>query len=170
MSDNYVKKVVLVGIENSGKTSIALCLKGVKNLGSFSVKPTKELKIDNFKTFDTEFSIWDFPGQELLRNEPIDNFDSRIKNADKIIYVIDIQDNERYEPSIEYLRKFVNLIIKKDLKTEFSIFLHKFDPDIAIDDSLPKTLIKGIHKVIPPNFKILIFKTSIFTTFQKSAI
>ena len=69
------KKIVLMGLDNSGKTSIVLCLKGVKNLSSFSaVNPTRGFEINKFRTLGSEFNIWDFGGQEKFRADYFKNF------------------------------------------------------------------------------------------------
>ncbi|GAG16652.1 unnamed protein product, partial [marine sediment metagenome] len=60
---NITKKIVIMGLDNSGKSSIVLCLKGVKNLTSFSaIKPTRGFEINKFKILDSDFNIWDFGG------------------------------------------------------------------------------------------------------------
>ena len=170
------KKIVLMGLDNSGKTSIVLCLKGVKNLSSFStIKPTRGFEINKFHTLGSEFNIWDFGGQEKFREDYFKNFKSHIKGAAKLIYVLDIQDRERYDISLEYLAKVITLLKKIEVNLDFSLFLHKFDPDMEIikkeiKEEVIQTLIKKIEDLIPPNFPYQIYKTSIYTVFQKSLI
>ncbi|MFX0047825.1 MAG: ADP-ribosylation factor-like protein [Candidatus Hermodarchaeota archaeon] len=167
------KKIVLMGLDNSGKTSLVLCLKGVNNLSSFSaLKPTRGFEINKFYTLDTEFSIWDFGGQEKFREGYFTNFQDHIQGASKLIYVIDVQDKDRYEISLEYLTKIITLLKKQKFNLEFSIFLHKFDPDMEImkkeiKDEVIKTLVKQIEKIFPSDFPYQIYKTSIYTVFQK---
>ena len=127
------KKIVLMGLDNSGKTSIVLCLKGVKNLSSFSaVNPTRGFEINKFHTLGSEYNIWDFGGQEKFRTDYFENFNNHIKGTSKLIYVIDIQDRERYEISLEYLAKIIMMLKKTEINLDFSLFLHKFDPDLEI--------------------------------------
>ena len=167
------KKIVLLGLDNSGKTSIVKCLKGVKNLASFNApKPTRGHKINRFNMFGTNFSIWDFGGQDTYRDELFVNFRSSIKETDKIIFVIDIQDQERYEIALEYLAKLVSLIKKNKILIELSIFLHKYDPDLEsinkeISEETIKKLSEKINEKIPSDIPYKIFKTSIYTVFQK---
>ena len=170
------KKIVLMGLDNSGKTSIVLCLKGVKNLSSFSsVKPTRGFEINKFHTLGSEFNIWDFGGQEKFRADYFKNFNNHIKGASKLIYVIDIQDRERYDISLEYLSEIIKLLRKSEVNLDFSLFLHKFDPDMEIikreiKEEVIQTLIKQIKDLVPLNFPFQIYKTSIYTVFQKSVI
>jgi len=167
------KKIVLLGLDNSGKTSIVKCLKGVKNLASFNApKPTRGYKINRFNMFGTNFSIWDFGGQDTYRDELFVNFKENIKKTDKIIFVIDIQDQERYEISLEYFTKLVSLIKKNQILIELSIFLHKYDPDLEsinkeINEETIEKLIEKINEKIPSDIPYKIFKTSIYTVFQK---
>jgi len=170
------KKIVIMGLDNSGKTSIVLCLKGVKNLSSFStIKPTRGFEINNFHAIGSEFNIWDFGGQAQFREAYFKNFKNHIKGASKLIYVLDIQDRERYDLSLEYLNRIIMLLRKVKVKLDFSLFLHKFDPDMELTKNTIKkeviqVLIKQIEDSIPPDFPYQIYKTSIYTVFQKILI
>lgn len=175
-NSKITKKIVLMGLDNSGKTSIVLCLKGVKNLSSFSsIKPTRGYEIYKFNTLGSEFNIWDFGGQEQFREAYFKNFMEHIKGTSKLIYVLDIQDRERYDLSLKYLAKIITLLIENKLNLEFSLFLHKFDPDMEVINSeikeeIAQPLIKKIENIIPQSIPYQIFKTSIYTVFQKSII
>jgi GTPase SAR1 family protein len=170
------KKIVLMGLDNSGKTSIVLCLKGVKSLSSFSaIKPTRGFKINKFATLGSKFTIWDFGGQEIFREDYFKNFKTHIKGASKLIYVIDIQDRDRFQISLDYLAAIIMLLRKTKVDPDFSIFLHKFDPDLdiiqkEIKEEVIQTLIKQVEEIIPTDFPYQTFKTSIYTVFQKSVI
>ena len=170
------KKIVIMGLDNSGKSSIVLCLKGVKNLTSFSaIQPTRGFEVINFIIMGSDFNIWDFGGQEKFREDYIKNFNNHVKGADKLIYVVDIQDRDRYDLSLQYLVKIITLLQDNKLNLDFSLFLHKYDPDMElinseINEELIQTLKKQIKDIIPQNFPHQIYKTSIYTVFQKSAI
>ncbi|MBY9020631.1 MAG: 50S ribosome-binding GTPase [Candidatus Lokiarchaeota archaeon] len=165
------KKIVLMGLDNSGKSSIVLCLKGVKNLSSFSgIKPTRGFEINKFQSLGSEFSIWDMGGQEIFREDYFKNFKNHIEGANKLIFVIDIQDRDRYEISLDYLASIIMLLGKTKVNLDFSLFLHKFDPDIEINQDETQSLINQLKHIIPPDFPHQIFKTSIYTIFQKSSI
>ncbi len=175
-NSKITKKIVIMGLDNSGKSSIVLCLKGVKNLTSFSaIKPTRGFEINKFNTMGSDFNIWDFGGQEKFREDYVKNFKNHIKGTNKLIYVVDIQDRERYDLSLQYLVKIITLLQENKLNPDFSLFLHKFDPDIElinkeINEELIQTLINQIKDIIPQNFQHQIYTTSIYTVFQKSAI
>jgi GTPase SAR1 family protein len=167
-------KFLIIGLDNSGKTSILKCLKGIKHLSAFnSPQPTRGAEVENFKVFDSDYAIWDLGGQETYRKDYLLNFEEFLKGTSKIIYVFDIQDVKRYDTAIEYMEKVLDSLDKQE-EIDFSIFLHKFDPDLQFNQELNKQvtdeLIKKIKKKIPPNFVYSLHKTSIYAIFEKSTI
>ena len=170
------KKIIIIGLDNSGKTSIVMCLKGVKNLSSFSsVTPTRNFEISQFRTLGSTFSIWDFGGQERFREEYLTNFYDHLQGARKLIFVLDVQDRGRYHVALEYLAEIIKLLRKFKIDLDFSLFLHKYDPDIDfikkdINEEIIQFLVNEIEKLIPNDLPYRIFKTSIYTVFQKSAL
>ncbi len=167
-------KIVLIGLDNSGKTSILKCLKGIKRLSAFnSPMPTKGVDVQEFEALNSKYAIWDLGGQKTYLDDYFNDFSKYIKGANKIIYVIDIQDVNRYDLAIKYLKKVINLI-NKQIDIGFSIFLHKFDPDIEFNQDLNQNiidmLIKKIKNVTPPNLIYSLHKTTIYTIFEKLTI
>jgi GTPase SAR1 family protein len=172
------KKILIMGLDNSGKTSIVLSLMGVKNLSSFSLlNPTRGIMITKFYALGSEYTIWDFGGQQQFREGYFKDFHAHIKGTRKFIYVLDIQDQNRYDISLEYLQKIIVLLKKHYMifDFDFSIFLHKYDPDSEFNDSKISEsailgVIKKIKEKIPEDFEYQIYKTSIYTVFQKLSI
>ncbi len=167
-------KIVLIGLDNSGKTTILNCLKGIKRISAFnSPKPTKGLDVQNFESLNSKYSIWDLGGQEAYLEDYFNDFKKYISGTRKIIYVVDVQDVKRYELGLEYLKKVINSIdIKYNI--DFSIFLHKFDPDLVFDENLNEKVIgdfiKKIKEVIPLEFIFSLYKTTIYALFEKSTL
>lgn len=163
-----------MGLDNSGKSSIIQCLMGVKNINAFTkLKPTISRYIwPKFDLVDTEFTIWDFGGQEQYRAEYFVNFEENFNKADKFIFVIDVQDIERYDLALDYLRQITELIRQNNAKIDFSIFLHKYDPDLYefmpefSEDNL-KALTTKINNLLDKKLNFNLFKTTIYTTFRK---
>ena len=167
-------KILLVGLDNSGKTSISKCLQGIKNLSIFnSIVPTREFDIENFEALNSKYAIWDLSGQEAYRGDYINQTSKFFGDTSKIIYVIDIQDVKRYDLAIEYMEKVINSIDKQK-EIDFSIFLHKYDPDLKFDQELNEVIIdkfiKKIKEKIPPDFIYSLHKTSIYAIFEKTTI
>ncbi|MFX1293747.1 MAG: ADP-ribosylation factor-like protein [Promethearchaeota archaeon] len=167
------KKILIIGLDNSGKTSIVLSLqRNINLLSYYSLKPTRGIDIINFENHGMKLNIWDFGGQAEYRENYLKQLNKYYKGLDKIIFVIDVQDIERYEIALDYLKKIVNALKKHKNNVNFSIFLHKFDPNLEklenfTDKHLSLHLISKIKQIIPPEVPYQMFKTTIFTIFQK---
>ena len=180
------KKILLMGLENSGKTSILLSFLGNKNLVSFmnqNLKATNgkkhmseilaDLKIESKIQPDSVY--YEYGGQVVFREEFKKDPESILRGFDKIIYVIDIQNSKRYKESINYLKNIVHSLETISPSHEMDIFLHKFDPDIDVDKkysqlAINEKVITPIRQFIPVGFKNTIYKTSIYTVFRKSLV
>ena len=176
MTEQNPKKILIMGLDKAGKTSIVLSLKGVKNLLSFySLNPTKGANIVKFKALNSDYIVWDFGGQEIYRKEYLKNFKQYISGINKFIFVIDVQDVDRYDLALDYMKNILNILLNNQINVGFSIFLHKFDPDLEdynkkIKEEVIKSLIKKIEGLMPTDFSYSIDKTSIYTVFEKSSI
>ena len=170
------KKILIIGLDNSGKSSIVLSIIGKMNLINYlSLDPTLGPDITNFEAHDSKFNIWDLGGQISYREEYLENFDEFINGSSKIIFVIDIQDMQRYDLALEYLENVIKKIQQKNLDIDISIFLHKYDPDLneihpEITEEIIQELIQKIKNLIPSNFFMEIYKTTIYTIFDKTLV
>ncbi|MFW9972712.1 MAG: ADP-ribosylation factor-like protein [Candidatus Odinarchaeota archaeon] len=174
-SENY-NKIIIAGLDNSGKSSIVLSIVGRMNLINYlSLSPTLGPNITNFKSMDSKFNIWDLGGQESYREEYLENFESYITNCSKIIYVIDIQDTKRYELALKYLKSIIDNIQQIKLDLDIVVFLHKNDPDLReihpeITEEIIQNLIQKLKNLIPSDYYVEIYKTTIYTIFDKTLI
>ncbi|MBD3255334.1 MAG: hypothetical protein GF383_09590 [Candidatus Lokiarchaeota archaeon] len=176
-NNSISKKILIMGLDNSGKTSITLSLQGISNLLRYAeLNPTKNYNIVNFDILHSKFSIWDFGGQKEYRDKHFKNLDQYFPETDKIIYVIDVQDIDRYDIALDYLEMLINKMPKKYATTiELLVFIHKCDPDLdklhpEISDGKLEGLINKVKAVIPSEFNYKIMKTTIFTTFKKEEV
>lgn len=175
-SRQKIAKILILGLENSGKTSILLSLTREVNLLSYcSLKPTVGISRVNFEDSDKEFSIWDFGGQEQFRKDYLRDMEKHLTGINKLIYVIDVQDKKKYDLTLDYFENIVGFLKNVKIPFELLIFLHKFDPgleklDQYSDESINSNLIDKLKKIVPSNFNSKIFKTSIYTVFQKVLI
>lgn len=168
-------KILIVGLDNSGKTSILLSLTRNTNLLSFySLKPTVGAQIVNIVEGDTKYNIWELGGQEQYRKDYLKDIDKYFHETDRFIFVFDIQDTPRFDSALEYLKSIVNLIPANLKLAEFSIFLHKYDPHLELQSPFSKTvvvaLIAKIKKIVLPKYNVKLYKTSIYTVFKKDSI
>jgi len=175
MSTN-VTKLIVMGLDNAGKTSIILSLTKKANLLDFcSIKPTQGLNIVNIDDDPyMKFNIWDFGGQEGYRGDYFKKMDDYLVDVERFIYVIDTQDPERYELALQYLTDLIQTLKNSQKKLELSIFLHKCDPSFDLENTfhnrIQVKLIDIIRKIIPSQFKFKIFKTSVYTVFKKKIV
>lgn len=167
--ENQVK-ILLVGLDNSGKTSISTSLQGIQNISDFSsLRPTRGAAWEDFEALDNNYLIVDLGGQKAFRDGYLNNFTEYLTGTSKIIYVIDVQDTTRYNESLEYMTRVINQIDKQS-DVDFSIFLHKYDSDIEFDENDIDELIRKIKRVVPHNFIYSLHKTSIYAIFEKTTI
>jgi GTPase SAR1 family protein len=170
------KKFLIAGLDNSGKTSIVLSMKGENNLLSYySISPTQKISIEKVPMGNINFLLWEAGGQLQYRNLFIDNFDQYSENVDKFLFVIDIQDKKRYDEAVDYLSQILVNFKKKALNPEIILFFHKFDPAIEgnpdySDQVINQTLLSKIIKIIPDRKKVEFFKSTIYTIFKKTPL
>ena len=123
-------KLVFGGLDNAGKTSFIVALRQKYNYYETvqSLKPTIEIDYSSFRFLDRyNINIWDMGGQAKYRamyeNNPI-YFDA----TDFLFYIIDIQDKDRFDNSLQYLKTLLGILETKEYSNEIIVCFHKFDP------------------------------------------
>jgi len=170
--NNKRTKILILGLSNCGKTSISNSLQKINSLSSYChLEPTRNYEIYDFQ----KYQIWDFGGQTQYREEHVHKLNEYIFQANKVIYVIDVQDIEKYDLTLKYLGRIVKILKTEDYHGNFSIFLHKFDPNLmtintAINNDVIVHLLDQIKEIIPKGFDYIISKTTIYTVFNKKDI
>jgi len=168
------EKIILMGLDNGGKTSILLSLKGDRNLMTyFSLKPTPGIQISEITSLNQQYYVWDFGGQESYRQQYIEDLPKYLKQTNRIIFVIDIQDQARMDQALEYFNRILEILQGGKYKIKLSIYLHKYDPDRELDDTFGQyagETIAKIKKMIPTTLQYQIFKSTIYTLFRKTVI
>ena len=122
-------KVFLFGIDNAGKTSIVNAMKKIPEPGNTT--PTLRFSIDNLILVNTEFVIWDAPGQITYR----EGWEKGIHESKILCFVIDVLAPDRFEESKEELDKVLNNEVVKNIP--LIICFNKLDIPEAKKD-LPK--------------------------------
>ena len=156
-------KLVIMGMENAGKTTILNVLTGkineTPNRPPF-MNPTKGIERSTVLFFEKETKVWDFGGQESFRNEYLLNAEKYFPSISFFYYVVDIQDYYRLVSSVAYFRGLFNMIKKYSPEAKLIFLLHKNDPDHVPD----KRNLKGkFLELIEPN---LIFENAKYTMFD----
>ncbi len=162
------KKIILLGLDNAGKTSILrIVKKQLSPESTITLKPTKGLNIEELEINSEKIIVWDFGGQVTFRDEYFKRKDYYFSYVDTVIYVIDIQDPDRYEEAIRYFSDIISVIKLQKLVPKFVVFLHKSDPELQ-NSKIFKELFQELYEKINKKFESLkfsvkIFKTSIFS-------
>ena len=160
-------KIIISGLDNAGKTSILTALKKKFDFEKeiIALKPTIKVEYNSSTFLGNKMFLWDMGGQEIYRALYIKNPDAYFSNTDLIIYVIDIQDTERFEISINYFDTILTYFKDNNMENVPVILsFHKCDPQIRGDNFLNED-IKNLREAITnkhPDFKILFQQTSIF--------
>ena len=167
------QKVIVVGLSNAGKTTILKKFGGqigIKDLAKLS--PTKGVERHEIITSDLVLIVWDFGGQQDYRKMYLQEPDKYFLKVDLIIYVIDLQDPEKFGESIKYFKEIIEIIEKLEENPYILIFIHKFDPDVKDNPELLLNIevVKDLIKEVFKNKKKLdydIYLSSIYSILAK---
>jgi len=135
------QKVIVIGLENAGKTAILSKFGGRLGISDLAnLTPTKGVDRRHIETAssDIDLYIWDFGGQEKYRSKYFDKPEQYFLQTDLLIYVIDVQDAERYAESFEYFEQILEILSTLEEEPFVLIYIHKCDPDLKHD---PETLL-----------------------------
>ncbi len=129
-------KLVIAGLDNAGKTSALIALRQkynfyerVKNL-----KPTIKIDYSSFKFINTyRINLWDMGGQKKFRKIYLTN-PVYFYETDYIYYLIDVQDELKFEESVEYLHELLDIYRDLNYTNEVIICFNKFDPKFKNDE------------------------------------
>jgi len=162
----HLVKIIVAGLDNAGKTSIltALDKKYDFHRDIISLTPTIRVEYHATEFLGQRVIFWDCGGQqkyrELYERKPDFYFDG----TDLLVYIIDIQDKERYRNSLEYLERILGYFIQNNIDVPLIISFHKYDPEIRNGAFYIEEIRNLREKILEkyPNLKILFQQTSIY--------
>jgi small GTP-binding protein len=137
--EKVAQKIVVVGLDNAGKTAILTKFGGKLGIADLAtLKPTKAVERHLIKTEDSELDllIWDMGGQLEYRNKYLEYPERFFLQSDLLIYVIDVQDSERYAESFEYFEEILKILKTLEENPFILIYIHKYDPDLKGDPEI----------------------------------
>ncbi|WP_457556938.1 Rab family GTPase [Candidatus Harpocratesius sp.] len=157
------KKIIFLGLGNAGKTS-ALTALSEKYSAIKELLPTRGLQRQNTNILGYELVAFDFGGQSQYQDQYFEKADMYFTGADMMIYIIDIQDPDRYEESLNYFKKILTTFEKYNLIIPVLVVFSKLDPDIANDEKLNEQRLELIDKIekISSNFDVGFAVSSIY--------
>ena len=168
------QKVLVAGLDNAGKTATLSKFGGRLGISdTIATHPTRGVVRMKFGSSNLNLFIWDLGGQEEYRERYLTNPEQYFVQLDLLLYVIDVQNPERFDESLEYLDKILDSIIMLEEKPYILIFIHKFDPDIKSDPKirlnveLLKDNLNDLLKSKDYDFDIEIYLTSIYSMISR---
>ena len=112
-------RVLMIGLDNAGKTTIANAMK--TKTYSPSAKPTIGFDLQEFSIGNFHLKIWDISGQEKFRSL----WKHYYEGAKAVIFVVDAADSPRIAEAREELQK---VLLDPDLsKIKVLVFANKQD-------------------------------------------
>jgi len=127
------QKVIVVGLDNAGKTAILNKFGGKLGIEDLAtLAPTKGVDRRNIQMEDSdvELFIWDMGGQKKYRDKYLTQPEQYFLEIDLLIYVIDIQDPERFAESFEYFEEILKILKMLEEDPFIMVYIHKHDPDL----------------------------------------
>ena len=168
------QKVLVAGLDNAGKTATLSKFGGRLGISDLiATHPTKGVVRMKFGDSKLSLFIWDLGGQEEYRERYLANPEQYFIELDLLLFVIDVQDPDRFDDALDYLDKILDSIIILEEKPYILIFIHKFDPDIKNDPKIQlnveflKDNFNEILKSKDYEFDIEIYLTSIYSMISR---
>ena len=159
-------KIIIAGLDNAGKTSILTALDKKYNFQQeiLELKPTIRVEYHQTEFLGNLCFFWDMGGQEQYRKLYQKRQDIYFDGTDLLVYVIDIQDKERFETSLSYLDVILQFFMSNEMDIPIIVSFHKYDPDLRTIDEIHDS-INDLREFITEKystFKILFQQTSIY--------
>lgn len=128
------RKIVIAGLDNSGKTSIINLITEDFGLSVFKDLPIAEAA-EGIQKYDLEgpvcsYIIWELGGNEKTRETYFKETSNYFRDIEILFYVIDIQDQVRYEEAFKYLGNITKILKVFKERPQINILINKFDSDL----------------------------------------
>ncbi len=163
-------KIVVVGLDNAGKTTLIDLLAGKKLSEVINQSPTTMVNQVNIPSQDVNLVAWDFGGQVQHREAYLQNPEEYFIGLDLVLFVIDMQDTARYDEAMGYFSQLLDIIIYLKETPYFLVLMHKSDPELLGDPDFQINLeyVDGKIRNLMTKTKlgIEIVKSSIYSTFN----
>ncbi|MBD3198182.1 MAG: hypothetical protein GF317_24240 [Candidatus Lokiarchaeota archaeon] len=128
--DHEAQKILFTGLDTAGKTSIIMALQ--REFSKIAIlSPTRGAQRRIFEFLGKNISEWDLGGQKSYRISYLKNPNKYFDNTEILIYVIDIQDKDRKNESLSYLKDVMKKLDELEIAPPIYIFFHKFDPVLS---------------------------------------
>ena len=123
------KKLLMIGLDNSGKTSILAVLQDKFSIIK-ALLPTRGVKREKLDFFGFPLISWDLGGQVQYREKLYFNRPELFfTEVDLVLYVIDTQDPDRFSESANYFRQVLKALEDLNEQPPVLVVLSKSDVD-----------------------------------------
>jgi len=161
-----LKKIIVAGLDNAGKTSILTALDKKYDFQKdiVSLTPTIRVEYQATEFLKNKVVFWDLGGQEKYRTLYEQKQELYFANTDLLVYIIDIQDTKRLETSLAYLDMILQNFMKYKMDIPLIVSFHKYDPELRENEGIIRQ-VEDLQEIILqkyPSMKILFQQTSIF--------
>ena len=166
------KKLLLIGLDNGGKTSILAVLQDKFSIIK-DLLPTRGVSREKLDFFGYPIISWDLGGQVQYREKLYFNKPELFfGEADLILYVIDIQDTTRFEEAASYFRLVLDVLLELKEYPPILLILNKSDQDVRRTLTWQKSVdaIKSKFDLILSKHEKLKAEYCDTTIFQKETI
>jgi small GTP-binding protein len=126
MASLIAQKIVLMGMDNAGKTTILNTLTQQFSPGT-NIKPTQLIERTQVESFGQTIIIWDFGGQEKYREKYLQHPDLYFTDISHIFFVIDLQDASKIDASVQYLERIIEGLMAFSPQAKLILLFHKND-------------------------------------------
>ena len=160
--DSKTLKIMVLGLQNVGKTSILYTLeKKYSLLGTLA--PTKGMERSAFKIFGFQVSAWDLGGQEQYRKAFLQK-NILFEQTDMLIFVLDVKEPKNYEIAFDYYQNILEILTELNQSPVIIILLNKVDPDTKNSPEMRKNIkiLTDMFQAGSKNFEVNFFETSIY--------
>nr|MDO8108658.1 ADP-ribosylation factor-like protein [Candidatus Sigynarchaeota archaeon] len=136
------KKIIFTGLDNSGKSSIILALQ--RTLASLAtLAPTKMVERTTFNYLGYQISSHDLGGQKKYLITYLKQPGKYFTDTQVVIYVIDIQEPNRYDESVSYFKDVLAEFKNLDVHPFIYVFFHKAEKILVEGDPESDKEIQG---------------------------
>lgn len=155
-------KILLMGLDEAGKTSILLTMAG--EYDPSKVKPTLGAERSEINVLGFPVIRWDLGGQEQYRQNYLQKRSRILDDTDLLFFVIDLTDTDRYKEALVYYIDILKYFREIGLVPQISVLLHKADPEFFKTPDCQKSIkeLVQLFKSKSQDFEIEFFVTSIF--------
>lgn len=161
MSKN-VFKILLMGLDEAGKTSILLSMAG--EYDPSKIKPTFGAERTEISVLGFPVYRWDLGGQEQYRSDYLQKRSRILDDTDLLFYVVDMKNKNRFKESLLYYIDILKYFREIGLMPLIVILLHKADPEFLKTPESQKTIkfLVDTFNEKSEDFEVSYFITSIF--------